>query len=214
MLRFSFICICFVAFLSGCSSFRQLGLYDKESDRPSKPEINGFSQLQIFQDELNADAWFTKSPNCIAVSAERKDVFSGDGAIHVKWNKQAEECPWMGLGFGWDGWNGKDLSQISQEAALTFWVKTNGKPLKELPWAIGMEDFSGNQQWVGFAAEYVVKGPITDKFTQVLIPLEKFRLLNGKVDVYSIKQLIIQFESSGEVIIDNICIQPWNNQGL
>jgi hypothetical protein len=77
-----------------------------------------------------------------------------------------------------------------------------------------MEDFSGNQQWVGFAAEYVIKGPISDKFTQVLIPLERFRLLNGKVDVYSIKQLIIQFESSGEVIIDNICIQPWNNQGL
>jgi hypothetical protein len=96
MLRYSLICICFVVFLSGCASFRQLGLYEKESDRPSKREINGFSQLQIFQDELNADAWYTKSPNCITVSSERKDVFSGDGAIHVKWNKQAEDCPWMG----------------------------------------------------------------------------------------------------------------------
>jgi hypothetical protein len=57
----------------------------------------------------------------------------------------------------------------------------------------------------------VVGGVITSNWTQVIIPLSKFNLLNSAVDPYTIKQLMFQFESSGEVLIDEISIIPLAN---
>ncbi len=66
------------------------------------------------------------------------------------------------------------------------------------------EDFSGNQKWIGVTEQWVVNGPIQSEWRQVLIPLSAFSLENSTVDFYSIKQLMLQFESNGNVFIDNI----------
>jgi hypothetical protein len=76
--------------------------------------------------------------------------------------------------------------------------------MTQLPWAVGLEDFAGSQAWTGATADVVVNGPISNEWTQVLIPFTKFNPDAGSFDMYSVKQLMIQFESSGEVFIDQI----------
>lgn len=204
MMRFSaFVFV--VAILTACSSLKPTGLYEVTSQTQDEKNINGFYQLNIFKDDFGTEVWYSKEATCLNVNSEKQNVHSGSAAIHIKWNKQAEGgCPWLGLGIGWDGWTGKDLSQITKEAAISFWVKTNEKPYKQLPWAIGFEDFAGNQKWTGVTEDVVVNGPISTNWTQVLIPLDRFQLPTSQVDMYSVKQLMFQFESSGEVFIDQI----------
>ena len=191
-------------FFAGCANVQTLGLYDSSIVASTGNEINGFAQTSIFEDDVTADVWFTKEQKCLKVNNEHSTVQSGSGALHIQWNKQAGGCPWLGLGIGWDGWTGKDVSQILNQAALSFYVRTDDKPMKGLPWAIGFEDFSGNQKWIGVTEQWVVNGPIQSEWRQVLIPLSAFSLENSTVDFYSIKQLMLQFESNGNVFIDNI----------
>lgn len=194
--------------LSACVQLSPMGLYDVGTGAEDAPNINGFYQVSIFKDDFNNDLWFTKEAKCITVENEKQNVHSGSGAIHISWNKQAGGCPWMGMGFGWDGWTGKDFSQILDSAAISFWARTEDKPMKALPWAIGFEDFVGNQKWRGVTDEVVVNGPIGKNWTQIKIPLSTFYLAESTVDIYSIKQLMLQFESSGNVWIDKIEIVP------
>lgn len=189
--------------LLACAPLKPMGLYDS-ADEGVTANIEGFTQLSIFKDDINADVWFTKNPACLDVQQERSTTYTGNGALAIKWNKQAGGCPWLGLGIGWDGWTGKDISQIYTKAAISFRVKTTQKPMSQLPWAVGLEDFSGSQAWTGATADVVVNGPISDQWTQVRIPLSKFNPEAGAFDMYSVKQLMIQFESSGEVFIDQI----------
>jgi hypothetical protein len=189
--------------LASCTATQTKGLYELESS-DVVPQINGFTQLSIFKDDLSEEIWYTKNPTCVNVTLTRKDAFEGNGALVIQWNKQAGNCPWLGLGIGWDGWAAKDLSQIYPYAALSFRVMTNQKSMAQLPWAIGFEDFSGSQKWTGATADVVVNGPIGGQWTQVKIPLTKFGMEFGDFDIYSIKQLMFQFESSGEVMIDQV----------
>lgn len=192
----------------GCVAPKEIGLYDVENNDTEK-NINGFTQLSIFKDDMNADVWFTKNATCLMVKSEQEQKYAGKGAMKIQWNKQAGGCPWLGLGIGWDGWSGKDLSQIHSTAAISFRVRTDDKPMNQLPWAIGLEDFNGAQQWTGCTADVVVNGPIGKDWTQIVVPLTKFNLENSAMDMYSVKQLMLQFESSGTVMIDEIEIIPW-----
>jgi hypothetical protein len=189
--------------LAGCKMTQTKGLYELESsDRV--PNILGFTQLSIFKDDLSDEIWYTKNPTCVNVKLTRTSSFEGNGALVIQWNKQAGNCPWLGLGMGWDGWAAKDLSQIYHSAALSFRVMTNQKPMSQLPWAVGFEDFGGSQKWTGATADVIVNGPIGGQWTQVKIPLTKFGMENGDFDIYSIKQLMFQFESNGEVMMDQV----------
>ncbi|MEZ4798632.1 MAG: hypothetical protein R2809_02410 [Flavobacteriales bacterium] len=205
---FILVIVAFTITWTSCVQLSPLGLYDESTGQQDAKNINGFYQISIFKDDFGADVWFTKEPKCIQVENEKSVVYSGSGAIHVTWNKQAGGCPWMGMGFGWDGWTGKDFSQIIDSAAVSFWVRTEDKPMKALPWAIGFEDFVGNQQWRGVTDEVVVNGPIGKDWTQVKIPLKTFYFEKSPIDIYSIKQMMLQFESNGNVWIDNVELVP------
>jgi hypothetical protein len=189
--------------LAGCVSVQPKGLYEMAGD-PEPLNVYGFSQLEIFKDDITSEVWFTENQTCLNVKQERDQKFDGSGAIRIKWDKQAGGCPWLGLGIGWSGWAGKDFSQIYDKAALSFRVKTDQKPMNGLPWAIGFEDYGGSQKWTGGTPDIVVNGPISDKWTQVKIPLTKFDMQYGDFDIYAIKQLLFQFESNGEVFVDHI----------
>lgn len=199
----------FLFFTMGCSTFQETGLYDQKAPVDNQPGINGFYQVNIFQDAYSADVWFSKEPACVQVAFETKEVKHGDGAISIKWDKQAADCAWIGMGFGWDNWTGKDISNITKTAAVSFWAKSKKGASKGLPWAIGFEDFVGNQSWTGVTADCVKGGIIGDSWTEVVIPLERFHLDDAEIDPSTIKQLIFQFESSGSVWIDEISIVPY-----
>lgn len=195
-----------------CTEVKQVGLYD-EKQNDQAPDINGFYSLNIFSDQITSDVWFTQAAQCLQIHSESKESKKGSGAISIEWNKQADNCGWLGMGIGWDNWSGKNLETITQSAALSFWVKMKKGQSKGLPWAVGFEDFSGGQAWTGITAECVPGGTIVEDWTQVIIPLDNFPFEGMDVDVTSIKQIIFQFESSGKVWVDDISFVPYTPKG-
>ena len=104
---------------SSCVTVKELALYENEVIVEETKDVNGFQLTEIFNDDITSEIWFTPSPACLTVTSERKEVYSGTGAMKFTWNKQAGGCPWLGLGIGWANWSGKDLGSIENSAAIT-----------------------------------------------------------------------------------------------
>jgi hypothetical protein len=193
--------------LFGCSSLKPVSLYDVPLDKEDDGGLPGFYARTIWADQINSEVWSTQSLNCISMQLETKDVYAGTGSIHMKWNKQAGGCPWLGMGIGWEGWSGKDISQIIQIGAFEFRVKSLNGPLKAgLPGAVGLEDFSGNQSWVGLFSKYVAGGVIDKDWVKIQIPLNDLLVQNRDLDITAIKQVIFTLEAEGDILMDEIKI--------
>jgi hypothetical protein len=206
--------ICLICLLQSCLQWKTTALYDEPLPMEVDNGLRGFSAPVIWQEQLNSEIWVTQEPRCITMKLENAGASQGQNFIHLKWNKQAGNCPWLGIGCGWEGWSGKDISMITQSAMLSFKVKNYGnKPLKAgLPGALGFEDFSGNQSFVGMLGKYVSGGMIGQEWTQFEIPLADILSQNSDLDPTAIKQMIITLESEGEIGIDDIVIQPMHQK--
>jgi hypothetical protein len=205
-----YVCCYILALLIlSCQTFKPVGLYEIDAPTSTVKGINNFYSLNIFKDQITNDLWFSPEVVCLQVSAENMEKHTGDGAISIEWNKQAGNCTWIGMGIGWDNWTGKDMSSVLHTSALSFWAKMKKGQSSGLPWAVGFEDFSGNQAWTGVTTGCVVGGIVKDSWTQIIIPLENFPFENRDVDMSAIKQVIFQFESSGKVWVDEISIVPY-----
>jgi hypothetical protein len=198
--------------LQGCIQWQHVALYDVPQADVKDDGLHGFSASVIWQEQLTSEVWVTPEKRCIEMSLKNDSPAKGQNYMHLKWNKQAGGCPWLGMGFGWDGWSGKDLSMIANEGMLCFQVKSySNKPLKAgLPGALGFEDFAGNQSFVGMYGKYVLGGAIGKEWVAMQIPLKDILAQNPEIDATSIKQLIFTLESEGEIGIDEMVIQPIN----
>lgn len=171
----------------------------------SAVEPNKASVVSIYTNQLLSDSWVTQTDaSCLSIVNETVPGESNQ-ALHIVWNKQAEVgCPWLGLGFGWDNWAAKDLIAMEKNYCLAFQVKSNGASWKTMPWAIGIEDYMGVQAYIGVVEKYVVGKEIGKDWTTLRIPLTEFTFNEWGLSTGSVKQLIFQFEASGDVYLDNI----------
>jgi len=78
-----------------------------------------------------------------------------------------------------------------------------------LPWAIGLEDFTGSQAWLGMKVEAIKAEKITDEWTRIELPLSEFNWVEQSADPSNIKQILFQFEADGELYMDEINIVPY-----
>lgn len=187
--------------LASCIQLKPIALYE-EMNADEQTTFEGFYATEVWSEQMNGDVWFTQSPNCITV---KNDELESNHFLHLQWNKQAGDCPWMGLGIGWDNWSGKDLTGLENQAALQLDVKSFSGDLKAgLPGALGLEDFSGNQSWVGLYPQFVQGNVIDAQWRKMVIPLSLILKQNSGLDISAIKQMIFTLESEGNIGIDNI----------
>lgn len=187
---------------------QRVGLYDSYETNKAA-EINGFTQLQIFKGHLSDEVWHTENSSCVSLQLNEK---SNETFIDLSWNKDQEECDWVGIGFGWDFWSSKDMAQIIQEASLEIEIRSKGKEMTNLPWAFGFEDYAGSQAWTGYSSKYVPSGIISSNWTKVQIPLAFFPFEENDCDPSNIKQLIIQLFAQDAVEIKSIQIVPFRGK--
>ena len=188
--------------------FKKTDLYDI-NDSIDEPNIEGFYALNIFNETISNEIWFTTNKNCINVNIEKENAFKGKTSLHIKWDKISGGCNWIGMGFGWNDWQGKDLTSITGKAAIQLYVKTKGDTLKSLPLALALEDYSGVQAYTGFSPSFIEGGKITSNWTKVTIPFSVFPIVQTDLDISKIKQFIIQFEADGDLIFDEITVVPF-----
>jgi hypothetical protein len=188
------------------TGFKKVGLYDNELEE--EYNIRGFTQLTIFENELTDEFWTSEGKECISGSLEGEE----SSFLNLKWNKDLDGCDWVGFGFGWDFWTGKDMGYVYDTLALELTIKSNGKPFTNLPWAFCIEDYSGQQGWLGYNKSFLLSKEIGSEWTKVEIPLSLFPFEENDVDLTSVKQLMIQVFSEGQVEIKRIGLVPFSKK--
>lgn len=189
--------------LDSCISIKKQELWEIPKTENLAPKIGNFYGLNIAREGLSSEVWFTQNPRCLQISTVTETVFEGEKALFLKWDKQAGNCEWLGMGIGWDAWSGKNLSGIVNKAAIQFKAYSKSGKVKSLPLAIALEDYGGLQAWLGLFPQYI-EHKENEEWATVTLPLFDFDWDQFNADAGNIKQMIIQFEASGEVYFDEI----------
>ncbi|WP_430404144.1 sugar-binding protein [Fluviicola sp.] len=192
--------------IRGNSGFKKVRLYDGIAEEDEN--IRGYTQLDIFSGNL-IDFWTSEGKECInGTLATDKD----GPYLDLKWDKDHTGCDWVGMGFGWDNWAGKDISYVIDTLSIEMLVKCQEGAIKNLPWALCMEDYEGGQAWIGFMNSFIQTEVISEKWTKVTIPLSLFPFKDYNVNTTNIKQFMIQVFATGTLQIKHIKLVPFSGK--
>jgi hypothetical protein len=186
---------------------KPVSLYDESVAQAYS--IKGFDQLEIFDNAFSEEIWSTKNVNCISLEM-KADV--SDTFLQVKWNKDQDGCDWVGMGYGWDMWTGKDMAAVRDTLAIQLMIRSTSKPFTNIPWAFGFEDYSGNQAWLGYNKSFLMAKEIGTDWTKVEIPVSLFPFEENDFDLFNVKQLIVQLFSEGIIEINSIELVPFSRK--
>ena len=128
-------------------------------------------------------------------------------SLYIKTDKPPT-CEWIGMGIGWDGWQGKDLSAIISNAAIEFMARVDGDPIYNIPIVFILEDYSANQCYATAGYLGIEGGEVTKKWTRVIVPLPTFSYQTNNIDLTNIKQLLLQCYDKVDIYIDDMKIIP------
>jgi Surface glycan-binding protein B xyloglucan binding domain len=177
-----------------------------ETTTETEPNINGFKAVVLFDNDFDNTVWVSPEKQCVTMTKEYAQTYSGEAALHVKWDKIAGGCKWLGIGFGWNNWQPKDMLDVVAESALQFQVKSVKGTFSNLPVAFAFEDYSGVQSYYGFNKTLVTGDFTATEWRTVTVPLRNFPFENNDADLAKIKQFIIQLEGDGDIYLDDIRI--------
>lgn len=168
--------------------------------------INGFKNTLIYADDLSNEIWVSPEKQCVTMEKTSQATYSGDASLHLKWDKVTNGCKWIGLGFGWNNWQPKDMNEVVGESAIQMKVKSVKGSFSNLPVAFAIEDYTGVQSYYGFNSS-LASGLFNDQtWTTVTIPLKNFPFERNDADVGKVKQFMIQLEGDGDIYLDDIRI--------
>jgi hypothetical protein len=218
MMKFTYIGI-FLLLLSSCVEFKQLSLYEGVEPAPvlETPEsINQIVEPEIYSDNPS-DMWGIEETICKNAELTYDDVYQGDQAVKITWNRSVEGCEFAGIGIGWDGYAGKDLTRVMDHAAIRFYVKAQKERMFGLPIVLTLEDYTGGMGFAYTDNRYFERTFIDTNWQKVEVPLSAFDLETENLDVTNIKQLQLELQQSGSIVLDEIElvfytpqeVEPW-----
>ncbi len=185
--------------------FQPMDLYDIQSGHDTN-QIDGFKQVNIFSDEYSSEVWVSPEKACVTMEKVNSPTFEGTAALHITWDKISGGCKWIGVGFGWNDWIAKDMTGLTESAAIQLQVRSVKGSFANFPVAFAVEDYSGAQTYCGFNAKHA-EGLFTDStWTTVTIPLREFPFKRKNADLSKVKQFMIQLEGDGDIYLDDIRI--------
>lgn len=210
---YSYLLALLVLFAASCVTFKTATLYDGEKPRYVEPvpaEIRLAVEPTIFYDDTR-DVWGIEKDECKVAKVidlydggAKETVFSGNRSLHIKWDRNTPGCTWAGIGIGWDGYAGKDLSSIFEHAAIAFYVRSVEGRMFSLPFVLTLEDYSGGMGFCYTSNKYFERTAIDEEWQRVIVPLSDFDLETENLDPTNIKQLQIELQQSGAIYIDQI----------
>jgi len=197
-------CLLLSLFYWNCGvSMHPLELVDEWGNTYSDKQIVQTQSETIF-DENATDIWGLEKTNCKNLSKFDSLAKTGKTCLHLQWNK-AENCPWLGMGIGWNGYVAKDITDWMQNGSLSFdFRSTHGNAF--IPTLIFLlEDYNGKQAAAALKSNHLSTYPINENWQKVVIPLSIFVADNtAKCDFSFIKSLNIELQGAGDFLIDNI----------
>ena len=183
------------------------GLYERPNEKAERGG-NENKPFVVFSDEVGSEVWVSPERKCVALEKVSNPVVEGTTALHVKWDKVSGGCEWIGIGFGWEDWQPKDLSADWRCLTLSMKVRAVSGSFSSFPVAFAFEDYSGVQTYCGFESKQA-SGRFNDRgWTSVQIPLTDFPFVRNDANLSKVKQLMIQLEAAGDVYLDDVRLIP------
>ena len=209
--------------ISGCVRLQTQQLYTavEAAPVPERPRSLALAvEPVIYADDDDDTVWFADDPACTQGRLVEDVVAQGRRAVAVSWNRDAEGCDWAGLGFGWDGWAGKDLSEVLPYAAIEMRVRTAQGRMFGLPVVLTLEDYSGGLGFAYTGNKYFERPVLDEEWQTVTVPLADFDLAAPgapALDPTNVKQLMFELQGSGSVYLDDVRLvwyepepqEPW-----
>lgn len=196
--------------LSSCMSLKELSLYENQG--ATLPGIKGFTMTDLYHDGVSSEMWGVEDVACKLVEKTEKTAFQGSSSLHLKWDRTAAGCPWIGFGIGWANWLGKDLSGIKDTAAIQFYARIDSGTINYIPIVFLLEGYDGKQAASVMNPLGIEGGKIGQSWTKVRIPLSSFDYRKTGIEISNIKQLLMQLEGTGNVYIDEMTIVPFKSE--
>ncbi|MEM6327195.1 MAG: hypothetical protein AAF791_08760 [Bacteroidota bacterium] len=206
--------------LTGCVRFQPAALYSgvEPLPVPERPRSLAIAvEPEIYEDANDDQIWFQDDARCTQGEITSDVVYSGKRAVAVSWNRFTEGCEWAGMGIGWDGWAGKDLSEILPYAAIQMQVRTQEGRMYGLPIVLTLEDYAGGMGFAYTGNGYFERYFIDEQWQAVTVPLADFDLEVENLDPTNVKQLMFELQQSGSIYIDDVNLvwyepepqEPW-----
>ncbi|RMH53968.1 MAG: hypothetical protein D6685_15215 [Bacteroidetes bacterium] len=206
--------------LAGCVRLQPVSLYSgvETEPPPERPrKLSLAAEPVIFQDQTDDTVWFQDDPRCTQGRVTSDVAYEGTHAIEVSWNRNAEGCEWAGFGIGWDGWVGKDLSEVLPYAAIEMYVRSREGIMYGLPIVLTLEDYAGGMGFAYTGNRYFERPFIDETWQRVVVPLADFDLEVEHLDPTNVKQLMFELQQSGSIYVDAIRLvfyeeeeqEPW-----
>lgn len=184
-------------------------------ERPRKLSLA--AEPIVYQDQDDDTIWFQDDTNCTQGDVVSDVVYEGQRAISVSWDRGAEGCKWAGFGIGWDGWAGKNLSELIPYAAFQMRVRSQEGRMFGLPIVLTLEDYAGGMGFAYTGNGYFERTFIDEEWQTVTVPLNAFDMEIENLDPTNVKQLMFELQQAGSIYIDDIQLvyyeppvqEPW-----
>ena len=202
---FAIGCLMLICYSCGVQ-FKQVALYDGQEVevKPPKPKDIGLVVEPTIFFDRTTDVWGIEKDVCKEVAVSKTVAYSGNRSLQMEWNRDAEGCDWAGIGIGWDGYAGKDLSELVEYVAFQFYVRTQKGKSFGLPFVLTLEDYSGGMGFCYTSNKYFERTTIDTSWQKVEVPLKDFEIEKENLDLTNIKQLQIELQQAGSVFLDDI----------
>jgi hypothetical protein len=190
----------FAVLLAGCGvRFTPMALEDPYAGLRPKADFPDFRARTVYANTTGDEVWGPDA--CGELSFDNERAWEGT-AIRIQWNKGAE-CPWTGMGIGWNGWEPKDLSGLQDEAAFRFRLRSAEGESRIPVMILILEDYGGVMSAAPLRAGHMERYPLNEEWREVTIPLSEFPARQDRIDLSNIKQLVIELQGAGDVLIDD-----------
>ena len=167
--------------------------------------VEKFTASAIFLDNLPG-CWGFEKDACRDFSVESNIVYKGMGSLHLKWDKSKKGCDWIGAGFMWNNCQTVDMSDIIDTWALEFWARTaDGDEIGSVPLNFSFLDNNNKSTPVIACGSRFYEGfGLNSTWKKVTIPLKYFRFVDSGLNPVEINQLIMSFEGTAEIYVDEM----------
>lgn len=172
------------------------------------PGVSGgnkaFSATNIFTDEVK-NAWGIEKDACREFTTSTDVKKQGGSSLYMKWDKTQKGCDVINAGFAWNNWNSVNVSDIINNYALHFWIRTKQSSVQSIPLFFSfLDDGSNSTENISIINKYFTGDNIDDKWKEVTIPLTAFRFKEIGLNLLEIKQLVMTCEGSADIYLDEL----------
>ena len=179
--------------------------YYKINGTKNSDYVELFTASSIFLDDLPG-CWGFEKDACRDFMVDSKIMYKGMGSLHLKWDKSKKGCDWIGVGFMWNNWQTVDMSDIIDTWALEFWVRTaDGDEIGSVPINFAFLDSNNKStSTIACVSKFYEGFGVNPTWKRVQIPLAYFRCVDSGVNPVEINQLIMSFEGTAEIYLDEM----------